>query len=107
MKANSGTSSKSSAPRRRDETRAREVKRLGDGSYVHPAERIVFFRAADERLQPGGPEDTGVIPIFTSCPPWWRALEDAIKLGIPKANCRTRRSLFARAGFNVYVSTRS
>ena len=63
-----------------DDTVLVKVKRLGDGNVCHTGERTCFFRKAVMKL----------------------------KLGIPKGSLQDATiQLFARAGFNLYVSSRS
>ena len=62
-----------------------KAERLGDGNVCHTGERTCFFQRA------GGRDDSM-----------------KLKLGIPKGSLQDATiQLFARAGFNIYVSTRS
>ena len=66
-----------------DDTVLVKVKRLGDGNVCHTGERSCFFRALDN-------------------------VNMKLKLGIPKGSLQDATiQLFARAGFNIYVSSRS
>ena len=68
-----------------------KVKRLGDGNVCHTGERTCFFRTlATKDLSVDG---SGHMKL---------------KLGIPKGSLQDATvQLFARAGFNIYVSSRS
>ena len=105
-----------------DDTVLVRVKRLGDGNVCHTGERTCFFRelaatwssldcspaaAADgckcracaSSAQPSG---------RTSDPGRRTGTTMKLKLGIPKGSLQDATvQLFARAGFNIYVSTRS
>ena len=102
-----------------DDTVLVRVKRLGDGNVCHTGERTCFFkelarpcraglqfgrrtREGRAGLQSGGERDRsgGFQP--------GRAMTMTLKLGIPKGSLQDATvQLFARAGFNIYVSTRS
>ena len=72
-----------------DDTVLVKVKRLGDGNVCHTGERTCFFAPIDA-------DGAGV----TRCM--------KLKLGIPKGSLQDATvQLFARAGFNIYVSSRS
>ena len=68
-----------------DDTLLVQAERLGDGNVCHTGERTCFF-------QPRGRCDDSM----------------KLKLGIPKGSLQEATiQLFARAGFNMYVSSRS
>ena len=65
-----------------DDTVLVKVKRLGDGNVCHTGERTCFYRTVGRAMK--------------------------LKLGIPKGSLQDATvQLFARAGFNIYVSSRS
>ena len=65
-----------------DDTVLVKVKRQGDGNVCHTGERTCFYRTAGRAMK--------------------------LKLGIPKGSLQDATvQLFARAGFNIYVSSRS
>ncbi len=69
-----------------DDTLLVKVKRLGDGNVCHTGERTCFYARAGER---GHDNENS-------------------ELGIPKGSLQDATvQLFARAGFNLYVSSRS
>ena len=68
------------------------VRRLGDGNVCHTGERTCFYREVELGTDASG----GGERIMT------------LKLGIPKGSLQDATvQLFARAGFNIYVNTRS
>ena len=78
-----------------DDTVLVKVKRLGDGNVCHTGERTCFFEPGSTRsTEPAS--KIGVIGTMK------------LKLGIPKGSLQDATvHLFARAGFNIYVSSRS
>ena len=75
-----------------DDTLLIKVERQGDGNVCHTGERSCFFRRVEGMTQP------------CRC----AATTMRLRLGIPKGSLQEATvQLFARAGFNIYVSTRS
>ena len=67
-----------------DDTVLLKVERLGDGNVCHTGERTCFFRELRELTM------------------------STLKLGLPKGSLQDSTvQLFARAGFTIYVSSRS
>ena len=72
-----------------DDTVLLKVKRLGDGNVCHTGERTCFFRTLANKTME-------------------KRRTMKLKLGIPKGSLQDATiQLFARAGFNIYVSSRS
>ncbi len=77
-----------------DDSLVVQVKRLGDGNVCHTGERTCFYRELPRRA------DRRAAAM--------RGHEMKLRLGIPKGSLQDATvQLFARAGFNLYVSSRS
>ena len=82
-----------------DDTVLVKVRRLGDGNVCHTGERTCFFALA--RRSGHDAHVTGHANVADG-------LSMKLKLGIPKGSLQDATvQLFARAGFNIYVSSRS